>query len=139
MSTLIEKITDGKDVLAIIVRSNYKDDSAGFITDNDNELQLRVHEYKKDHLINPHVHKKLKRTINSSQEFIYIDNGVVEVTFFNKNRELEKKILRSGDMLLHIDGGHSFKMIEESKLVVIKQGPYIGSGEKILIDSRERI
>jgi hypothetical protein len=38
--------------------------------------------------------------------------------------------LREGDILLLVDGGHGFRMLEDTVFVEIKQGPYTGLDEK---------
>jgi len=40
------------------------------------------------------------------------------------------RILEEGDILFLINGGHGFKMLEDSVLLEIKQGPYLGKDDK---------
>lgn len=35
-----------------------------------------------------------------------------------------------GDVLVLVDGGHGFRMTEDTVLVEIKQGPYLGLDDK---------
>jgi hypothetical protein len=35
-----------------------------------------------------------------------------------------------GDVVVLLDGGHGFRMLEDTVLLEIKQGPYSGLGEK---------
>jgi hypothetical protein len=38
--------------------------------------------------------------------------------------------LRTGDAILLVSGGHGFRMLEDTVLAEVKQGPYIGLAEK---------
>jgi hypothetical protein len=42
--------------------------------------------------------------------------------------------LGTGDLVLAIRGGHGFRMIEDTVLFEIKQGPYSGQAEKERFD-----
>ena len=42
--------------------------------------------------------------------------------------------LNEGDIILLIEGGHSFEMLEDAVILEIKQGPYMGVEDKILFD-----
>jgi hypothetical protein len=39
-------------------------------------------------------------------------------------------MLNKGDVILLADGGHGFKMIEDSEIIEVKQGPYAGELDK---------
>ena len=43
---------------------------------------------------------------------------------------LESRILESGDVILLAFGGHGFEMIEDSEIIEVKQGPYVGEADK---------
>jgi hypothetical protein len=38
--------------------------------------------------------------------------------------------LNVGDVMLMVGGGHGFRMLEDTVLLEIKQGPYTGENEK---------
>ena len=44
-------------------------------------------------------------------------------------------ILEQGDVILLADGGHGFKMLEDSEIIEIKQGPYSGDKDKVRFTS----
>ena len=39
-------------------------------------------------------------------------------------------MLGAGDVVLLIEGGHGFEVIEEVEMFEVKQGPYVGEQEK---------
>ncbi|MCZ2140280.1 MAG: hypothetical protein LC096_02690, partial [Bacteroidia bacterium] len=44
---------------------------------------------------------------------------------------IKSTILHTGDVILLSDGGHGFKMLEESEIIEVKQGPYCGEQDKV--------
>jgi len=40
------------------------------------------------------------------------------------------KILNKGDVILLVNGGHGFEMLEKTEMIEVKQGPYVGDKDK---------
>jgi len=60
-----------------------------------------------------------------------IRNGRVRVNFYSSDKAfLEHRTLEAGDVILLCGGGHSFEMLEETSMIEIKQGPYVGEEDK---------
>ncbi|MCC7051508.1 MAG: hypothetical protein IT239_07015, partial [Bacteroidia bacterium] len=51
--------------------------------------------------------------------------------FDNKQHYIQSTILNAGDVILLSDGGHGFKMLEQSEIIEVKQGPYCGEQDKV--------
>lgn len=132
MNDNIERICYDNKLLSIIIRNNYVADDITFITPDDMPHQLGYMNREKDYIIPPHIHNRVPRTIEFTQETIVIRNGIVRVDFYNDNQEyLESRMLYKGDIILLANGGHGFKMIQSSEMIEIKQGPYCGSMDKV--------
>lgn len=43
---------------------------------------------------------------------------------------MTSRVLGPGDVILLCGGGHSFKMLEDSSMIEVKQGPYAGENDK---------
>lgn len=128
----IEKILFEGEILSIIIRNNYHADGITFITPDDFPHQLGYMNREKEYVIPPHVHNKVPRTIDFTQETIVIKSGVVRVDFYSDQRNyLESRLLYKGDIILLASGGHGFKMLQPSEMVEIKQGPYAGPLDKV--------
>ena len=55
---------------------------------------------------------------------------------------MESRILKSGDVILLVSGGHDFEMLEDTEMIEVKQGPYAGEDDKecfegLIDDTRE--
>ena len=129
---MIERITYNKLRLAIIIRNNYSNNSIEFFTDNDDSQQLGFMTRKKGYEIIPHRHNMIERKVNITQEVLFIKSGKIRVDFYdNDEKYLKSSILNSGDVILLIDGGHGFLMLENSEIIEVKQGPYCGEKDKV--------
>ncbi len=53
------------------------------------------------------------------------------INFYDADqRYLESRILLPGDVILLIQGGHGFEVLEEVEMIEVKQGPYVGERDK---------
>ena len=86
----------------------------------------------KDYVIAPHVHNVVPRTVELTQEVLIIQRGKVRVDYYDDNKNyLESRIAYEGDIVYLGYGGHGFKMLEDSEIVEVKQGPYCGANDKV--------
>ena len=62
---------------------------------------------------------------------LIVRQGRCEIDIYNNERELvARRQLHQGDIMLMVDGGHGFRMIEDTVFLEVKQGPYTGIDEK---------
>lgn len=129
---MVEKIEFKNTTLAIIIRANYQKDGISFFTPNDFSQQLGYMNRKKGYLIEPHIHKLVERKVVLTQEVLYIKSGKVLVKFYDEDQSyIESRIVSTGDVILLANGGHGFEMLEDSEMIEIKQGPYVGEEDKV--------
>jgi hypothetical protein len=59
---------------------------------------------------------------------LIILSGKIEALLFDVQNpfEVESVLLKGGDILVLLDGGHGFNILAETKLIEVKQGPYDG-------------
>lgn len=128
----IEKIYNGDDLLSIIIRDNFHAEGITFITPDDYPHQMGYMNREKDYIIAPHVHNRVERKVDFTQETLVVKSGVVRVDFYTQEKKyLESRIIYKGDIILLAAGGHGFKMIQPSEMIEIKQGPYAGAMDKV--------
>lgn len=135
---MIEKIEHNTELLGIIIRRNYYQEGVSFFTDNNFSQQLGYMNRPKGYIIPPHRHNLVAREVIHTQEVLFIKSGTVRIDFYDDNQHyLESRILQNGDIILLAAGGHGFEMIEQSEIVEVKQGPYVGDRDKIRFDHVE--
>ena len=87
------------------------------------------YKYPKGKYLEKHYHNTLERLNTITQEVIIIIKGKVKTTMYNKAREpVAEQILEQGDILIFLEGGHDFTILEEDTIVYeVKNGPYLGA------------
>jgi hypothetical protein len=127
----VERICAGGVALAIIVRSDFREAGINFLTSGELSQQLAFMRHPVGKLIAPHVHNLVPRQVQFTQEALFIRKGKLRIDFYDVNQQyLESRILGSGDVLLLIQGGHGFEVLEEVEMIEVKQGPYLGEKDK---------
>lgn len=129
---MIEKIYNKSTLQAIIIRAGYSKNGIEFFTPPDFSQQLGYMKRPKGYLIESHTHKIVERTVNLTQEVLFIKSGKVRVDFYDhENSFRESREVAAGDVLLLAAEGHGFEMLEESEIIEVKQGPYTGDEDKV--------
>jgi mannose-6-phosphate isomerase-like protein (cupin superfamily) len=126
-----EEIVIGGMLAAIVLRADYDQPGIHFFTADELSQQLAFMRHPTGKLIEPHVHNPVPREVQLTQEVLFIRKGRLRVDFYNsQQRYLESRILGPGDVILLIQGGHGFEVLEEVEMVEVKQGPYVGEHDK---------
>ena len=123
----IEEIKSKGKLLALLIRRDYGDEGVNFVTRETDAFQVGVILHPAGHEIRPHIHRRIRKENSDNLEFLYIIEGKVEVSFFDGKTLVKKTVIDEGDALLQFDGGHGFKMLEPTKMIEVKQGPYYGN------------
>ena len=130
-TSTIEHIQAGEQLIAIIVSREHNPPSTEFVTTSDQNLQLGLIKYPAGGVIQAHVHRPLERHIVGTGEVLLVRSGKVEVSLYDDERQVvAQRVLQQGDLLLLVSGGHGFRMLEDTVLLEVKQGPYTGLDEK---------
>ena len=136
---MIENISNNKQILAIVLRSSFKQQGIKFFTPKEFSQQLGYMNRPKGYEIKPHLHNKIQRKVEFTNETLLIKSGKVRVDFYdNKKNYLKSKILLTGDVILLVSGAHGFEMLEESEIIEIKQGPYQDDTDKTKFEGIEK-
>jgi len=116
---------------AFIVRATFNKKGVHFFTPSDFSQQLAYMHHPQGKLIEPHVHNLVRREVHYTQEVLFIRKGKLRVDFFDEEQKyLESHILNTGDVILLAAGGHGFEVLEETEMIEVKQGPYVGENDK---------
>ena len=126
-----EEIVWNNERLAYIFRREINPEKTTFLTPSKLNLQLGFVVYPAAGTITPHVHLPVERKIVGTAEVLIVKKGRCEVDFYNDDRQLiSTRELREGDVILTVGGGHGFRMLEDTVLLEIKQGPYVAGADK---------
>lgn len=115
-------------MLAILVRANAtSDEKYNFLTAQSEPLQLGVNFYKAGDAIVSHTHLPRDINLTKVQEALLIGAGRLRLMLYDDHKQpAGETVLVTGDVILLLSGGHGFDILEETKIIEIKQGPYDG-------------
>lgn len=129
---MIETISNADKVLAIIVSGRFNENGLHFFTPDEFSQQLAFMKHPKGKIIEPHLHNEVKREVLYTNEVLVIRKGKLRVDFYSEDRSyISSRILVEGDVILLVNGGHGFEVLEELEMFEVKQGPYAGDQDKI--------
>ena len=128
---MVERIEHEGRLLALIVSGRFDRPGITFFTPNDLSQQLAYMHHPAGKVIDAHIHNPVQREVQLTQETLFIRRGRLRVDFYDGERNyLRSRVLEAGDVLLLIDGGHGFEVLEELEMFEVKQGPYAGDQDK---------
>ncbi len=117
--------------MAIILSHKFNEPGIHFFTPNHLSQQLAHMQHPAGKLIEPHSHNPVRREVQLTQETLLIKRGKLRVDFYDDRQEyLESRVLEAGDVILLVNGGHGFEVLEDLEMIEIKQGPYAGDRDK---------
>jgi hypothetical protein len=128
---VIETVAHEGIVLAYIVRGGPPPDKTQYLTPSDSPLQVGYVVYPGGSQIPRHIHLPIERHLVGSAEVILVQRGRCEVDVYADSRQVvATRNLSAGDMIITVTGGHGFRVLEDTVLLEVKQGPYPGEVEK---------
>jgi|TARA_B110000003_G_scaffold270973_1_gene304305 hypothetical protein len=126
------KIYHEEQLLAVIIKLEDIDKEKNFVTNNEEDFQVASFNLKNGEKILNHYHPKQERKIFSTSEMITLIEGKIKINIFDFEENLvHSEILTSGDSVALLRGGHGIEIIENSKFIESKQGPYVEKSDKV--------
>lgn len=118
-------------VLALVIRDSYWEEGLHFASSNGDFQQVGMWSYNKGWKSKPHIHLIKAREVLRTQEVLYIKEGKLKADIYSeKGRFLQSLELSKGDIIVLLNGGHSYEILENNTQVLeIKNGPYLGPNE----------
>lgn len=128
------KIYDNdKNLVGIYINSEDIVDGRNFLTDPKETLQIGTFGLDKGTTISNHIHNELERKISTTGEVLVVLEGKIKVSFYKKDLELLTEIIvNKHEAIAMYSGGHGIEILENTKFIEIKQGPYLESMDKEL-------
>ncbi|MGH9421602.1 MAG: hypothetical protein ACRD3J_16620 [Thermoanaerobaculia bacterium] len=128
---MIDMVRSGEQLLAVIVTRDFHEAGIHFFTPDEFSQQLAYMRHPAGKIIDPHVHNPVNRSVQYTQEVLFVKSGKLRVDFYDQQRSyLESRVLQGGDVILLAAGGHGFEVLEEVEMIEVKQGPYAGDLDK---------
>jgi hypothetical protein len=127
----VEQISHDGRVLAFVIRGQASAPETTFFTADDSTFQAGFVVYPAGGAVQPHVHLPLERRVIGTAELLVVRSGRCVVDLYADDRLIvTSRELSTGDAVLSLGGGHGFRMLEDTVILELKQGPYVGGNEK---------
>jgi hypothetical protein len=100
-----------------------------FFSDDAHFMQVGMWGYDSGKRLLAHTHNVVPRKVDRTHETLYVRKGAVEARIFSEEREpVVTLVVREGDLLTLMWGGHGYTILEDGTQVLeIKNGPYVGA------------
>lgn len=127
----LETVTHQGKALCLIVRKAPSPDKTTFFTGNECNLQVGKVVYPAGGIIQRHDHRPVERHVTGTSEVLIVEKGRMIADIYTDARELHSSHeLGPGDVVVLLGGGHGFRLLEDTILVEVKQGPYSAQQDK---------
>ena len=134
MLDTIVKNSDGIVVGGVFCRLSTKQD-VEFLNLQGNNLEVGFMNRDKSNNVKAHYHNNISRNIEGTHEILVFLSGKAKVVFYEIDGKLIDSIKVSSPCLVFFNGGgHEVKFSEKCEIIEIKQGPYLKSRDKIILN-----
>ena len=118
----------------MIVRADPMPDETTFYTPYHFNLQVGKIVYPTGSEIPRHTHRSVIRQVVGTSEVLVVQKGrmIVDIYADDDQSFLCSREVGSGDVVVLLSAGHGFRLLEDTVLLEVKQGPYVGVHEKEL-------
>ncbi|UYI80042.1 MAG: hypothetical protein OGM09_07440 [Fusobacterium varium] len=126
---MIKEIRKNNEILARHITGNEIKEGLSFFSNDNEYVQVGSWNYNKGKELLKHIHNEVIREVERTQEVLYIIKGRIEAEIYDLEKSLiETIIVNEGDILILLESGHGYKILEEgTKVLEIKNGPYLGA------------
>ncbi len=127
----IEVIYDNNSPLCYIIRAALVPERTTFLTPPEFKQQVGFIVYPSGGEVKRHMHLDIERNLRGTSEVLIVKRGHCLMDVYNQEKQLVvTRELFEGDLMLMVGGGHGFRMLEDTILLEVKQGPYLEVEEK---------
>lgn len=120
-----------KNKLVAIVLGRFPDGSIPQ-TDGKEPLQLVTLKHPKGKYLLAHTHTPKKRQTAKMQECLIVKKGRIKIDIYGPDKKMFKKItLKTGDLILLVDGGYGIHVLDDAEMIELKNGPFVE--DKVLL------
>jgi uncharacterized protein YjlB len=128
----VEQIADRHGgLIALVLRRTADADETTFVTPPEAGLQVGLVVYAAEGEVPRHTHFPIERHHLGTPEVLLVRKGRCVADLYDDDHNPVTSLeIREGDVIVLLAGGHGFRMLEDTVLLEVKQGPYPGRDEK---------
>lgn len=127
----VETVTHRGSVVCVLIRSEPVPENTRFYTPSDLPLQVGKIVYPAGSEIPRHTHRPVIRKIAATAEVLVVQKGRVILDVYGDDQAFVcRREMAQGDVIVLVTGGHGLRFLEDTVLLEVKQGPFMGDHEK---------
>ena len=112
---------------ASIHNFNEMDEGLSFLTKDESFIQVGTWSYDKNKILDAHYHNYFERNSYRTQEVVIVLEGKIKCNLFTEEgSEVHTAIINKGQMIVQYEGVHEYEILEKTKVIEVKNGPYFG-------------
>ena len=98
-----------------------------FLTNDDAFVQVGTWKYEKGKILDAHYHNTLERKSYITQEVVLVLEGIIVCNLYTTDGEfIASEEIKQNQLIIQYQGIHEYEIINNSKVLEIKNGPYFG-------------
>ena len=123
----IKNISHNDELYSSIFDLNNINEGLDFLTNNDSFVQVGTWKYEKGKILDAHYHNTFERKSYITQEVVLVLEGKIICNLYTTNGEfIASEEIRENQLIIQFQGIHEYEILENSKVLEIKNGPYFG-------------
>ena len=123
----IKHILHEGELYASIFDTSNISEGLDFLTSDSSFIQVGTWNYKKNKTLDAHFHNYFERSVQRTQEVVYVIEGSIKCNLCKEDTTfIETVIIDSGMLIVQYQGVHEYEIVEDSKVLEVKNGPYFG-------------
>lgn len=125
----IKEFTQNGKILARYIPSDKWKEGLSFFSEDEEYIQVGTWKYAKGKELLAHIHNQVARTVNRTQEVLYVRKGSIKAAIYSLEGELIGTcVVKAQDVLILLSCGHGYTILEDDTQVLeVKNGPYLGA------------
>lgn len=131
---MIEWIRAEGEAIALLIRAAYRPAGTEFFTPERYKQQVGFVVHPARSVVPAHRHRNTERHLTGMSELLIVREGRCLVDLYDDAERLIRTLdIGKGDLLLLVGGGHGVRVLDDAVILEVKQGPFAGPGDKILL------
>lgn len=123
----IKNISHNDELYSSIFDLNNINEGLDFLTNNDSFVQVGTWKYEKGKILDAHYHNTFERKSYITQEVVLVLEGKIICNLYTTNGEfIASEEIRENQLIIQFQGIHEYEILDNSKVLEIKNGPYFG-------------
>ena len=123
----IKNISHNDELYSSIFDLNNINEGLDFLTNNDSFVQVGTWKYEKGKILDAHYHNTFERKSYITQEVVLVLEGTIICNLYTTDGEfIASEKIKENQLIIQFQGIHEYEILENSKVLEIKNGPYFG-------------